>query len=627
MSGILGIVNTEKGKFDKAEFKNMLDTLKHRGPDAEYHYFNQKVNLGFRELKTSNYLDSEQPITNEDGTIRAICDGAIFNFRALRTELISSGHTFKTNSDAEVIVHAYEKYDTGCFNYFSGFYSLAIVDEKKKNILIVRDRIGIRPLYYYFNGEKLIFASEIKAILKNKHVKREVNLAGLNDYLIFQYCLGEKTLFKNINKLLPGYYLLWNYEQKRNPQIAKYWDLEFNYDHQHDEEYFVEELKSLLKDSVNLNLSCDVPVGAYLSGGIDSSSIVSIACSLLDNFELKTFTGYYEDGREYNETEYAKLVTDYVKGKNYPIPIKPQQFTENISKIIYFMDEPQAGPGVFGQFIVSQQAGKHVKVVLSGEGGDEVFYGYAKYLLAYLEECIKGAIMETSDKSKYAVTLASIIPNLAMLKTYEPMLQYFWEEGLFASNERRYFRLSSRLSRNDPLINWNLLKHYVDPFEEFTAIFNSKKLASYINKMFYYDLKTSLPAVLQVDDRTSMAFSVENRPPIFDHRIVELLASIPPVIKYKGGKPKYLLRRAVQDLIPEKILQRKDKMGFPIPLNEWFAGPLKEFILDIFKSKKTKERGLFNIQNIEEDITRGGKFNRKLWGALNIELWFRTFVD
>jgi len=628
MSGILGIVSREKSKYSKIEFKKMLDTLSHRGPDGEGYYFNQNVTLGYRRLQVFNSIGSEQPIANEDGKIRVICDGFIVNYKTLKKELVSKGHKFRADTDTEVIVHAYEEYGAGCLNYLNGFYSLAVLDERKRSILIARDRIGVRPLYYYFNGDELIFASEIKAIIKRKHFNEEVNLDGLNDYLFFQYCQGDKTLFKNINKILPGSYLLWNYKNSRSIGIKKYWDLEFNYDTVHTEKYFVGRLRSLLKDSVNLNLCSDAPIGAYLSGGIDSSSVVGIASRLLGNNRLKTFTGYYNEGKEYNEIAYAKLATRYIQGKNYPVPIKACQFTDAISKIVYFMDEPQAGPGVFGQFMVSKETGKHARVALSGEGGDEIFYGYAKYLIAYLEECIDGAIMETSDKGKYAVTLESIIPNLAILKAYKPLLKNFWSDGLFAKNEQRYFRLNSRLAENDPLLNRGFFEGCRSPFDEFISIFNSKNLASYINKMSYYDLKASLPAVLQVDDRTSMAFSIENRPPLLDYRIIELLASIPPAIKYKGAKSKYLLRKAVEGIIPERILQRKDKMGFPVPLNKWFSsGPLRDFTLDILKSRKAKKRGLFNIREIEKDIIQNDKFDRKLWGALNIELWFKAFID
>ncbi|MCK4265565.1 asparagine synthase (glutamine-hydrolyzing), partial [Candidatus Babeliales bacterium] len=499
MSGILGIVNLEENDIDRLEFKEMLDTLKHRGPDDEKAYFTENIALGYRKLATVNLIDGNQPISNEDETMRVVCDGIIFNFRSLRTELTCRGHKFKTNSDAEVVIHAYEEYGHQFLAHLNGIYSIAILDEKRRNILLARDRVGVRPLYFYFKNDILIFASEIKAIIKSNKIKKEPDYDSINDYLIFQYCLGKRTLFKNINRVLPGYYLIWNYIRGKPCELKQYWDVEYHYDLNHTEEYFIEKLRFLLEDSVKLNLMSDVPLGTYLSGGIDSSTTTCIAADLSPELKLKTFSGYYPEFEEYDETKYAKVVTGHVKGENYAIPIDYRQFVENISKIIYFMDEPQGGPGVFGQFIVAKEASKEIKVALSGEGGDEIFFGYAKSLIAYLEECINGAIMETADTSKYAVTLESIIPNLPILKMYKSKLQYFWREGLFEPQDKRYFRLNTQLCKGDPLINWELFKDFDKPFKKFSSILNSKNLSSYINKMSYYDLKFPLQAVLHVD--------------------------------------------------------------------------------------------------------------------------------
>jgi len=399
----------------------------------------------------------------------------------------------------------------------------------------------------------------------------------------------------------------------------------------HTEDYFIDTLTRLLEDSVRIQLRSDVPVGAHLSGGLDSSTITCIAASLYNSTDskLKTFSGAFREGQEYNESRYAKIVSDFAHTEYHEVFPEAEDFSRILPRLIFAMDEPAAGPGLFPQYFVSKLAGKHVKVVLGGQGGDEIFGGYARYLIAYLEQCLKGAIFETQEEGKHVVTLDSIVPNLATLKQYVPTMKKFWRKGLFDPMDRRYFSLINRTEDNFHLLNDELLakKKEYSAYEEFNGVFRNANSASYINKMLYFDIKASLPALLQVEDRTSMAVSLESRVPLLDHRIVELMASVPPRIKFKNGEMKYLLRKAVKNIIPVEVLDRKDKMGFPVPLSEWCAGSMHGYLQDTLICDRVKERRLYDMKKLESLLSSEGKFGRSIWGFLCLELWFRTFID
>jgi len=304
-------------------------------------------------------------------------------------------------------------------------------------------------------------------------------------------------------------------------------------------------------------------------------------------------------------------------------------YGKELKKIIYHMDYPEAGPGVFSQYMVSKLAKTKVKVVLSGQGGDEIFGGYIRYVVAYLEQTLKGAIFEMQEEGKHVVTLQSIIPNLPQLKQYIPMLKEQFKEGLFDPMDERYYRIINRSHKLNEIYNKDFLKcrNEQQLLEKFKQVFNHPETKSYFNKMTYFDLKTFLPALLHVEDRMSMAVSLESRVPLLDRRIVELAATIPPSMKFAGGKTKAMLIKAVKNILPKEIVERKDKMGFPTPINEWMANDLKEFVLDILTSQRAKDRGLLNTSAIEKQINESGKFSRDLWGALNLEMWFRIYID
>ncbi|NRR19240.1 asparagine synthase (glutamine-hydrolyzing) [Brevibacillus sp. MS2.2] len=628
MCGIYGIVRSEKRVYEN-ELRIMGEKLKHRGRDDEGIFLHDNIGLGHKRLSIIDVTNGKQPMTNEDGTVWIVFNGAVYNYLELRQELVQKGHNIKTYCDTEIIIHAYEEYGKDCVSRFNGMFSFVIWDQNKQEIFAARDRFGVKPFYYSMQDGEFIFASEIKALLSHNPALRKVNMKGLKDYYVFQYTLADKTLFEGVKKLEPGYHLTIKISDGFRANIEQYWDFNFNYDLYHTEDYFVDKVRFLLEDAVKIRLRSDVPVGAHLSGGLDSSSVVSFAASLLEGMNIKTFTGGFSDSKEYDETYYAKLVAKHSKADYYEIFPTASDFADSIQDIIYYLDEPGAGPGVFPQYMVSKLASQHVKVVLGGQGGDEIFAGYARYMVAYLEESLKGAIEDTANRGEFVTTLSSIIPNLNLLSNYKPMLQHFFKEGLFGPQDQRYFRLIDRSEGMKDVLDSDLFTESssYSVFDDYQKIFNRSNATSYLDKMLYFDVKASLPALLHVEDRTSMAVGLESRLPLLDYRLMELVATIPPVIKFQSGKSKNILKQAVKNHVPDEIINRKDKMGFPVPLNEWYQKDLNGFIKEILLDPRTANRGYYNVTEIEKILSKQTKFSRVMWGLLCLELWFREFID
>jgi len=628
MCGIAGIANRDRGHaVDQAAVRAMMAAIAHRGPDDEGAYFDGAVGLGFKRLSIIDLTTGNQPIANEDETVWIVFNGEIYNYLELRRDL-SRHHLFRTHTDTEVILHLYEELGERCLERLNGMFAFVIWDSRQQRLFAARDRLGIKPFYWTCDAERFAFASEPKALLAGGAVAPQPDAHGLEEYLTFQFCLNDRTLFKDIRKLEPGSYLSFRPFRDAEPSVVRYWDFNYEVDTHHTEDYFIEQLLVLLQDSVRLQLRSDVPVGGHLSGGMDSSTVVCLAAPVYGG-TFHTFTGGFREGPQYDETRYARLVAEHVKSAHHEVWPSARDFAEVMPWLIYMMDEPAAGPGVFPQYFVSKLARENVTVVLGGQGGDEIFGGYARYLVAYLEQVLKGAIFGTQEEGKYLVTWDNIAPNLSLLRQYQPMLQSFWGEGLFEEMDRRYFRLVSRMEDADALISsdtWNQQSR-ARMVESFQQVFNNPATKSYFNKMTNFDLKTLLPALLHVEDRTSMSVSLESRVPLLDHRIAELVTRMPPTTRFKGGDTKRVFREAVRALVPKEIFERKDKMGFPVPLAEWFAGPLRDFVHDILLSTRARQRGLYRMDGVEALLSKERKFGRQLWGLLCLELWFRAFVD
>jgi asparagine synthase (glutamine-hydrolysing) len=631
MCGLVGIFG-ERGDPQEARsrIQRMMDVIAHRGPDGEGIFQNQggTLGLGHRRLAIIDPNNGVQPMSTQDMGLTVVFNGAIYNYLELRRELIGKGHPLRTYSDTEVLLYAYREWGADCVPRLQGMFAFAIWDECTQTLFCARDRLGIKPFYYHWDGQRLLFASEIKAILASGLVAAERNADGLNDYLTFQYCLDEKTLFKNIVRLQPGHSFTAVLQGDRvDLSVKQYWNVAYTIDEVHDERWFIDQLAGLIDDAVRMHLRSDVPLGAHLSGGLDSSAVVCLAAHMLSGERIHTFTGAFREGPAFDETAHAKTVATFAGTQYNEIYIDGAAFADLLPRLIYHMDEPAAGPGLIPQYFVSKLAAEHVKVVLGGQGGDEIFIGYARYFVAYLEKCLSGAIFETAHEQPYAVTLESIVPNLPLLQSYKPMLQAQWGSGLFGAEDQRYFKLIDRSGGMTNLFSAEALQGCYSPFHAFQQIFNQDGLHSLINRMTHFDLKASLPALLQVEDRTSMAASIESRVPLLDHRIVEFMAAIPPTIKFSGGRMKHMFKAAVASTVPSSISERKDKMGFPTPLVQWTKGVAKEFVTDTLLSTRARQRGLYQIEAVERALDDEREFGRAVWGLLCIELWHRTFID
>ena len=628
MCGIAGIATSAPTEGLESRLSAMLYSIAHRGQDGIGHWIDPAGNciLGHRRLAIIDLENGSQPMSNEDNSIWITFNGCIYNYQDLARDLRQFGHKLRTNSDTEIIIHAYEEWGYECVNRFNGMWAFAIRDTRKDIVFASRDRIGIKPFYYTWDGQEFGFASEIKALFAGELTIPEVSTDGIRQYLTFQLCLNDQTMFRNVVKLLPGHNLV--FTPGKGPKVFQYWDLKFDVDMEHDEQWFIDQLGKTVEDAVRLRLRSDVALGAHLSGGLDSSYVVSMARFLLGNAPLRTFTGAFAEPG-FDETRYAKEAAQFAKAEYTEQYIGPKDFADNIEKIIWHMDEPAAGPGVFPQYMVSRLAADHVKVVLGGQGGDEIFIGYARYLLAYLEECIKGAIEGTSERANYVATLQTIVPSLPTLESYMPMIKSFWRDGVFDVPARRYYRLMDRFVDSKGLLTSDAID-LIDrdkTFEDFSGLFINSDAGSMVNHILNFDTKTHLQSLLHVEDRTSMAWGLESRVPLLDYRIIELMASVPPIIKFKYGQLKYLYRQVIKNSLPAMIIERKDKMGFPVPFNQWLGNELREFVSDTLLSKCSHDRGLFDAKMLEEALAKGNSFSRGLWGALCLELWYVKFID
>jgi len=630
MCGFVGYVSSsskDKGKY----ISDMLATISYRGPDNQGRYCDDRnrIYLGHNRLSIIDLSQSgKQPMESKNGKYVIVFNGEIYNYLELRSSLIQHGYKFTTQTDTEVVLNLYEKYGVSCLEKLNGMFAFAIWDNKRKTLFIGRDRFGIKPIYFYQKKDFFCFASEIKALFSHPLIKPAINYAGVADYLTFQFCIGKKTMFKDIVKLEPGEYA--SYKLSTNSLlINKYWDLRYEIDY-NSEDYYRQNLLLLLEDSVRLQLRSDVPVGTYLSGGLDSSTVTLLASKLLNNGKLRTFTGYFNEGQKFDERKYAQEVSSQVHALNHQIKIDSQDFIKYISKIIWHLDEPVAGPGSFPQFMVSKYASQKVKVALGGQGGDEIFGGYPRYFIAYLERCLQGAIEESNLEGQHLVTISALTPNLPQLRSYFELIKKYFSSGMFDSPKNRYFTLINRFKDLESYYSNDFLEQvfkYYSPFEEYSEIFDRPKTNSFINRMTYVDLKTLLPALLQVEDRMSMAHSLESRVPLLDHRIVELAAKMPPTIKWPGGKLKYILQETMKTLLPKSVAERKDKQGFPVPLNSWSGNKkFKDFINGEIFGQTAKSRSIYSKKAMMS-LTNLGQYDRTFWGALSFELWMQNFID
>jgi asparagine synthase (glutamine-hydrolysing) len=620
MCGICGI-HDPNGNINDNLIRRMSDILTHRGPDDEGFHVEEKVGLGFKRLSIIDLELGNQPMANEDGSVWIVYNGEIYNFPVLKEELLRSGHQFRTKSDTEVIIHGYEEWGEDVVQKLNGMFAFALWDAKKERMFLARDRLGIKPLYYRLKDDRLIFASEIKALVADESLKKKVNPKALVDYLTFQNVFGSKTFFKGIEKILPGHYAVKDEEGFRT---VEYWDLDFEKGPEEDEGHYVEKYREMLKKSVKMELVSDVPVGFHLSGGIDSCSVAVSAVGEVDKF--RTFSGSFpEEG--FDESPFACQVARSLDAERHKVSLSSDQVTGMLAKMVYHLDEPRVGPGSIPQYYVAQLASQHVKVVLTGHGGDELFAGYPSYLYPHLREVLgmKGLghqlVSVLGDlRSRSAIEGWKRTVGLPVYTTFNRDLKRYAREAVFSPRELRRLLAPRVLRSTRGYSTRRELEQVRERHDGLTPL----------EKVQYLDIKTYLPSLLDNEDRLSMAFSLESRVPILDHEIAEFSSKIPSKYKIDGLTLKNVPRKAAKGLIPDDVINHK-KMGFPVPLASWLRDGLGDYARDVLLGVDAKKRGIFDMQYVElllDEHSLGiADHSEKIWCLLNFELWNRVFID
>ncbi|MGG1596244.1 asparagine synthase (glutamine-hydrolyzing) [Paenibacillus naphthalenovorans] len=633
MCGFVGVYSFNGHQpINRDVLTDMRDILTHRGPDDSGLFIDGRMGLGFRRLSIIDLDAGHQPMTSEDGRYTIVFNGEIFNYLELKDILLAKGATFGTHSDTEVLLKAYVHFGADMLQMLNGMFAFAVWDRDLQHLFIARDRLGIKPFYYYYDRHRIVFASEIKAILADRTIDREPNYKAIADYLSYSYIPDEKTFFHNIYELLPGY--SGSIDSSGHLQLEKYWDVRFDTIGNGSEQEYAEELNALLRDSVDIHLRSDVPVGCHLSGGLDSSTVTCLAShQAASSGSIHTFSGKFTEDPYYDETLYAKMVSSYAHTSYHETSPDASLFYEYLHKLVWHMDQPAVGPGIVPQYAVCKLASEHVKVVLGGQGGDEIFGGYPRYWLT-LEAVSKlegqpgsqGMPPRTSNKIRYVLQHAK---QHGILTTVKKVLNYISKQKEQIHSFEDAWNVFSRSNNLQDPVFTDGLRQKIGSYntrDTFLSYVNQTRSADPLSRMLYHDIKTYLRGLLQVEDRTSMAVSIESRVPLLDYRIVELAAAVPSSIKLKNSVPKHLFKQAIKGIIPEQIRNRKDKKGFPTPIHLWLKQK-PEFVQMILSDKAAIDRGLFNQEEIQKLMLSKEDKSWTIWALLNVELWFKIFID
>lgn len=627
MCGICGKMNFEREKLIPAQLlKRMTDAIRHRGPDDEGFYVSGPVGLGFRRLSIIDLDGGHQPLSNENGTVWIVFNGEIYNYLSLREDLLGKGHVFKTKSDTEVIVHLYEEYGPKCLQKLRGMFGFAIWDLSNNTLFLARDRVGIKPLYYYVGNNFISFGSEMKAILADPAVSREVDPEIIDRFLTYYYVPGGNTLLRNLFKLEPGHSLM---VRNGRIDIQQYWDLDFSRESDDSSIESEKQLVELLDETVNLHMISDVPVGFLLSGGLDSTAMLSFAARKTDK-PISTFTVGFSSPDVIDERPFARLAAERFGSKHYEISMSPDEFVAFLPKYVWHMEEPVVEPPAIALFYVSKLASSHVKVLISGEGGDEAFAGYENYRNLFWLEVVKKALGWVRQPLGGGMSLMGNMLHSRPLSKYGPLMRadlgdYYLSR---ASSPFQFFNQSTR----NGLYSAEMIAT-VDKERSFGVV--RKHLshgANYglLQRMLYVDTKTWLPDDLLVKaDKMTMANSVELRVPFLDHKMLEFAATLPRNQKLRGLTMKYLAKKALRKHVPDEILNRR-KAGFPVPYAMWLRNNLREQVSEILLDPTTNARGYFERGTVEKLIRQyqaGAGYSKEIFALLVLELWHRTFLD
>jgi asparagine synthase (glutamine-hydrolysing) len=623
LCGIAGIVSGPQG----SRIEAMTRSLAHRGPDGEGYYRDSEISLGHRRLSIVDLEGGWQPITNEDDSLVLICNGEIYNSPSLRADLIKAGHRFKTATDVEVILHLYEEFGIACVPMLRGMFAFAIWDVRQRTLVLARDHMGQKPLFYAVSNGCLVFASEPKGVLASGIVAREIDLDGLWHYISLRYLPERRTLFRGVSKLPAASTLVW---RDGRIETNTYWSPDFRAKSAAPEHVIVEELDALLRETVALHTLSDVEVGTFLSGGIDSSTVAAILASQTKN-PVKSFSiGVEEQG--FDELPFAAMVAERY-GMNAHSEVVRADLIRLIPQMVHYMDEP-ADPFAAGVYLASQLAAKHVKVVLSGDGGDENFAGYDRYLGQRLIDLY--ALVPRWLRAGPMKRLVDAIPESFGYKSVAQKARWLNDLSLCAPAERyaqslsylrfrpehkeQLFSSASRAALTDS-----------DSIGKVLEVFETERAVELVDRMLYSDLMTRMPDhLLAIGDRMSMAHSLEARPVLVDRKIVEYAASIPAHLKLKNGELKYMLKAVAARYLPKPVVSRP-KQGFTFPLGKWMRTELRGFLSTLAERSRFVEHGIFNADYVRkitrEHLDGHTDHNYRLWILINLEFWYRSFID
>jgi asparagine synthase (glutamine-hydrolysing) len=627
MCGIAGLVSSERLDIDAPHrVARMRDVIAHRGPDDCGLYCDGQAALGHRRLSIVDLKTGQQPLSNESRDVWVTFNGEIYNHAAVRRQLESLGHQYRTRSDTETIVHAYEQWGDDCVDRFNGMFAFAIWDENRRRLLLARDRLGIKPLYWARRGDLLLFGSEIKAIFASGLIEPEPRLSALPEFFGTRSTAGASTLYAGILKLLPGHRLVF---EDGDVRITQYWDVPVREPRRDlSAPDVVAEFSEMLTESVRLQLMSDVPLGVFLSGGLDSSAIAATMARLTGR-RIETFSVAFKE-QECSELTYSRAVSDTIGATRHEVVVDETDFFNALPKLVWHEDEPIAHPSSVPLYFVSSLARRHVTVVLTGEGSDELLAGYGRYpRIAWNWRA--GRLYEGAVPEAVRNAIARLVPSLP-----ESLARYARRSFLAdQSHEAMVFDNfgSVRVSEQQALVSAALRDSVTadQAYAPSLAYFQRPGTSStLLDRLLYTDIKTYLVELLMKQDQMSMAASIESRVPFLDHTLVEFAVRLPDSWKLSGWTTKRVLREAMKSVLPESILQRP-KMGFPVPLRAWTRGRWNAVVSDVLLDRRSTERGIIDppaVARLLDDHAAGAiDATDRIWSLLNLEIWFRTFID
>jgi asparagine synthase (glutamine-hydrolysing) len=629
MCGICGIFYQDRTRrVERDMLAEMNQRIVHRGPDDEGFLVEGNVGLAMRRLSIIDIQTGHQPICNEDENLSIVYNGELYNHQELRQDLEARGHRYRTKSDTETIVHLFEEYGRDCVKYLRGMFAFAIWDRKKRELFIARDRLGIKPLYYRYDAKTLLFGSEIKAILAHPGVEAEFNRATLSEYLAFGYIPEAETMYAGIKKLLPGHTLVLGESGDLN--ISSYWDLSVQADvGNQPRQYYVDRYRALLEECVASHLMSDVPLGVFLSGGLDSSAVAALTTKIRRE-PIETFAVGYGEA-EFSELPFARRVAEHIGSKHHEVRLSREEFFKTLPRLIWHEDEPIVWPSSVSLYFVAWLARQRVTVVLTGEGSDETLAGYTRYPWTLVNSRMDGVyrgIMPTFARNLmrrgiHAGPLSGAL-HRKLEHTFLVRDGQSWESFYF---DNFYSAFSAQ--EQERLLTPELSAQAGDAYAGSLSYWNASK-GDMLHRMLYTDIKTYLVELLMKQDQMSMAASIESRVPFLDHVLVEFTASIPAKYATKGLAGKFILKSAVEDLLPRDVVYRQ-KMGFPTPWAYWLAGPQLDELERLLLEPRTTSRGYFNadvVKNLFAEHRAGSRdHGNRIWRLLNLELWERVCLE